>query len=530
MEIRYYGSVLPDADVEAADVYVYRLAERKAVKVGAVTRALKETAVDCLLNKSVLTPDRMRKTVTLSLSSGLEIDYRVGDRSKTSLCDFMDDCAYKCEPDIPYPEHPSLDTYTDGFVTMNIGAVEKRVADLFRTGYAYTRGELIRHVNAKHDYPLVQVDAAITRVLAGLGPSVVDMLDRTGRMVNVGEYYLFQPADLVEPRISMYERRVPIPNKPSSIRVVAEQRNIAVPDDVRRMLARLERQFAHTTRTHDYQKLQWSEIDRHGKYTSADKKSWSELNATIDAAEYASLGEYADFYREVRTDLEWHKMLGNALNKDRRLASTIRLTKEDVMRYATDHVLDTMSLPDKLRLHQYLMASHTSAFEIGLLEAFVRRQYNVAGGTFLVLADSNTGTLSYYTVADGVVRDATPVERLRVTEHISLLPTVPLSPTIGLMVPTKSDGYVVFKVRDTAKPRAQGYRCDQKGKRDTIRSLNTIIGREAYEDIEGEPKNAKELCVDEELVLRHFDAIAHQGQRWFLGLEESIRTNLGRKR
>ena len=109
-----------------------------------------------------------------------------------------------------------------------------------------------------HDYPLVQVDAAITRVLAGLGPSVVDMLDRTGRMVNVGEYYLFQPADLVEQRISMYERRVPIPNKPSSIKVVAEQRDIEVPDDVKRMLARLERQFAHTQRKHDYQKMQWS--------------------------------------------------------------------------------------------------------------------------------------------------------------------------------------------------------------------------------------------------------------------------------
>ena len=442
----------------------------------------------------------------------------------------MDDCAYNCEPDIPFPEHPSLDTYTDGFVTMNIGAVEKRVADLFRTGYAYTRGELIRHVNAKHDYPLVQVDAAITRVLAGLGPSVVDMLDRTGRMVNVGEYYLFQPADLVEPRISMYERSVPIPNKPSSIRVVSEQRDIAVPDDVKRMLARFERQFAHTSRIHDYQKMQWSEIDRHGKHTSADKHAWSELNVTIDAAEYDSLKKYGDFYREIRTDLEWHKMLGNALNKDHRLAANIELTKEDVLRYITDHVLDTTSLPDKLRLHEYLITNHASPFEIGLLGAFIRRQYNVAGETFLVLADLNTSTLSYHTVTDGVVRVATPVERLRVTEYISLIPTVPLAPTIGLMVPTKSDGYVVFKVRDTTRPRAQGHRCDQKGKRDTIRSLNAIIGREAYVDVEGEPKNAKELCVDEELVLRHFDAIAHQGQRWFLGLEESIRTNLGRKR
>ena len=77
-KVRYYGSVLPDAEIEAADVYVYRLAERKAVKVGAVTRALKETAVDCLLNKSVLTPDRMRKTITLSLSSGTR--YRIQSR------------------------------------------------------------------------------------------------------------------------------------------------------------------------------------------------------------------------------------------------------------------------------------------------------------------------------------------------------------------------------------------------------------------------------------------------------------------
>ena len=530
VEIRYYGSVLQDNEVEAADVYVYRLAERKAVKVGAVTRALKETAVDCLLNKSVLTPDRVRKTVTLSLSSGSEIEYRIGDRAKTSLCDFMDDCEYTCEPEIPFPEHPSLDTYTDGFVTMNIGAVEKRIADLFLTGYAYTRGELIRHVNARHDYPLVQVDAAITRVLAGQGPSVVDMLDRTGRMVNVGEYYLFQPADLVESRISMYERRVPIPNKPSSIKVVAEQRDIAVPDDVKRIVARLERQYTNTQREHDYQKIQWTELDRNGKRTSAEKQSWSELNATINTAEYASLGKYQDFYREIRTDLDWHKMLGNALNKDRRLTAYIDLTAEDVLRYTTDHVLDTTSLPDKLRLHKYLATNHSTPFEIGLLAAFVRRQYNIDGVTFLVMADPNNGALSYYTVTNGVAQEATPVERLRVTEYISLIPTIPLAPTIGLMVPTKSDGYVVFKVRDTSKPRAQGYRCDQKGKRDTIRSLNAIIGRNAYVDIDGEPKNAKELCVDEELVLRHFDAIAHQGQRWFLGLEESIRTNLGRKR
>ena len=92
VEIRYYGSTLPDPNIEAADTYVYRLAERKGVKIGAVSRALKENAIDCLLNKNVMDPGRMKKNTKQKLSSGLVIDYVVGDRPRTSLCDFMDEC------------------------------------------------------------------------------------------------------------------------------------------------------------------------------------------------------------------------------------------------------------------------------------------------------------------------------------------------------------------------------------------------------------------------------------------------------
>ena len=37
-------------DDEAADLYIYRIAEMKAVQIGRVSRILKESAVDCLLN------------------------------------------------------------------------------------------------------------------------------------------------------------------------------------------------------------------------------------------------------------------------------------------------------------------------------------------------------------------------------------------------------------------------------------------------------------------------------------------------
>lgn len=533
VEIRYYGSVLPDESVEAADVYMYRLAERKAVLIGAATRALKETAVDCLLNKIVLTPDRMRRTVVQKPSSGGVLDYIVGDRERTSLCDFMDDCNYACIPDVEIPEHPNMDTYTDGFVTMNIGAVEKRVVEAFTTRYAINRGDLVSYVNARADYPLVQVDAAITRVLNGSGPPIVDMLGRPGRMVNIGEYYLFQPADLAGTQISMYERRVPIPNKPLSMTLAAKQRNVESGDTAGRLLSRLERQYGHVQREHDFQKIAWSDLGKAVRNRVQDKERWAQLLATVSTAEYDQLGEAQRFYREIRTDLKWHKLLGNALQKPNRLTSIIDLTKADVLRYVVDHSIDILPLDDKIRLFTAVSdgSAEKTPFAAGLLEGYVRRSYDVDGVQTVVLADPGKALLEYFVVNGTKLVPATPVQRLSVVEHITAIPKVPLAKQIGLMVATKGDGLVVFKIRDTGKPRAQGHRCDQKGRADAVRTLNAILEREAYsERLKNLPSNPKELCTDEELILRHFDTTGHQGLRWFMGLEESIRTNLGRSR
>ena len=49
VEIFLHGTLL-GSEVEAADLYVYRLAELKALQIGRVTRLLKEVSVDCILN------------------------------------------------------------------------------------------------------------------------------------------------------------------------------------------------------------------------------------------------------------------------------------------------------------------------------------------------------------------------------------------------------------------------------------------------------------------------------------------------
>ena len=117
VQIFLHGSVLSlTPNVEAADIYLYRLSERKAKQIGEVSRVLKESAVDCLLNIDQtnftdknfsealgIGPDNQ---ITQTLSSydaasktSIQIPYQIGDKDYSSTCDYME-CLYECKPNI----------------------------------------------------------------------------------------------------------------------------------------------------------------------------------------------------------------------------------------------------------------------------------------------------------------------------------------------------------------------------------------------------------------------------------------------
>jgi superfamily II DNA or RNA helicase len=99
VQIFLYGTILKNKLEEAADLYVYRMAEIKAVKIGKVTRLLKQTAVDCIINheQTKFTPKNFKDPVKQVLSSGKELNkFEIGDKPNTSNCDYMDTCEYKC--------------------------------------------------------------------------------------------------------------------------------------------------------------------------------------------------------------------------------------------------------------------------------------------------------------------------------------------------------------------------------------------------------------------------------------------------
>jgi len=250
VELYLYGSRLTNPDIEAIDLYLYRLSEFKAVKIGAVSRVLRTSAVDCLLNvqHNTQTAAQLNQVVHQNLSSRKQINYQVGARPYSALCDYMERCEYVCRPTFsngrPIQEQNDLygmdddsdddeaggggggggdvrmDTFNEKFMSMNLDKIIHKIRELYKDAFFYKKtgpNGIIAHVNAVRQYPIAQINLALTQMVTDMNEYVNDKYGRLGRIINVGDYYLFQPVELTDKRISIHERSQPVPYKHTAI-------------------------------------------------------------------------------------------------------------------------------------------------------------------------------------------------------------------------------------------------------------------------------------------------------------------------
>ena len=90
---------------------------------------------------------------------------------------------------------------------MNADRIRQRIRDLFRMQHFYARRLILKHLSG---HPREQIDVALTHLLHDKGEHLIDKHGRTGRLINVGEYYLFQPAEITDPRIDTHDRSAPL--------------------------------------------------------------------------------------------------------------------------------------------------------------------------------------------------------------------------------------------------------------------------------------------------------------------------------
>ena len=204
VEIFLHTALLSNNE-ETIDYHMYCESEEKAIKIGKLTRLLKEMAIDCTYNSMQTQSNESLDGLTINqiTSRGKQIQYPIGDMPYTVLTDYMETCTYTCK-NISSPQLGNK--LTIDYFTSHTPSIVQRIKLLFNKNYVYTRQEIIDELLSI--IPEENIDYTLTFMIQNKIP-IFDRFNRQGYITNIGEYYMFQPPELTK-NIPIYERRIPM--------------------------------------------------------------------------------------------------------------------------------------------------------------------------------------------------------------------------------------------------------------------------------------------------------------------------------
>ena len=316
VQVFMYGSQLMNPEIEPIDLYVYRLAEYKSIQIGKVSRVLKENAIDCLINKNQqdMLASNLNKNIDLELSTGENINFQIGHKNYSLNCDFME-CEYTCNPNDSIGKEITTDSYSQSYIVMNLEKILKRIKSLFKEHYIYNKNELIKRINAIKTYSPEQINMALDVLINDKNEYLIDMLNRTGRLINIGEFYLFQPIELDNKHITRLEREKPIDIKIPSLEFL-------LPDQV---------EYKQDVETNDRENL----------------KSLKQLEAVFNKS--ITLQKDGD---NIIKPLDWITAASWAINN---LVKHDGLNKQELERFCLEHLFDILNINEKLQIMNGLL-------------------------------------------------------------------------------------------------------------------------------------------------------------------------------
>jgi hypothetical protein len=493
VEIFLHATSLSDSTEESADMYMYRLAEKKAGEIGQVTRLLKETAVDCILNigQTKFSVTDIDTELELKLSSGETIKHKIGDESFTDICDYME-CDMKCSPSASLNAETTKVTYDEQYVGMNNEAIVKRIREMFsdppKGRHFFKRGELMDILS---QYPESQIFYALTFLIDNKNEHISDKYGRVGNLINNGEYYMFQPIEITDDIASIYERTRPIDVNLEAVLVKLPDMKKNIEDNYETLIGNIK-----------------------SNYDAAFNQT-RKLNNK-------------DWYNNVN------------LIKDYVVENYI--SDEDTLKkYVIYHMLDGLGLTDTLTIIKNIFQpEHTSKDEI---VSFIRKYYRDK----IVTSDSKEGYKGFVLCKEDkpfqfyVQKESGDLEEASLSDKLDFLVSEAYinkfiinksnkqllkdNRIVGFMSWAPKERESVFKMRDlTTTVNTKGARAGQADVGDIINAINIILGKDTYtEENVKQPDSIGEgklrLVVFVELLLRH-KASQSQNKLWFLNSEQ----------
>jgi hypothetical protein len=408
---------------------------------------------------------------------------------------------------------------------MNSEKINQKIRVLMKEAFFYKKDTLIELINIPKKYPLVQIYAALTSLIDDNSEFIVDKYGRNGRLVNIGDYYLFQPIELLDKNISIYERSVPIDYKHSMIRFDMKPKmkvgKLIVENMDENEIEKQERKNAEEKKiVNDYEERK--------------SKIMDELNKNFDLTkEYLKPGT-----KVPRGDDNWYKHCGVVM---RRIAKEFPDSKEYLLNFLIAHMIELLLFEEKLDLMNYIYSLKEiteNTIEFYIKDYFERKSISTKNFSAIILYNLNKRKIMIFNNNTKKWVEAEPEDQREIaeTEEVRKMLDFKVSDynsIVGFMGYEKNNKYLIFKTKDMLSTRDTGARCDEAGKNKTMQILNKILGEEKYTKentkIQKDNKNViqeaighVELCVMQEFVLRFFDRIKKDDKKWFLSPEMAL--------
>jgi hypothetical protein len=244
VKIYMHGTLLNLSNNEALDLMVYRRAEKKAKQIGIITRLLKEISIDCYLNEELLNYDStnlskiLNNGLNIVLSNNENINYFIGDKANSALCDYMESCEYKCSnynnKDQLNAQENSI-TYNETFLELNNDKIIQLIEEAFKEKFFYEKLELINIINLNNTYSLLAIHNALTELINNDNIFIKDKYDRMGKLINIANLYIFQPRELNNNNFSNYNNSSLINYKTDNLKYLV-QKNIKEPSGFKKII------------------------------------------------------------------------------------------------------------------------------------------------------------------------------------------------------------------------------------------------------------------------------------------------------
>jgi hypothetical protein len=552
--------------VETADLYVYRLAEQKAIEIGEVTRALKEIAVDCYLNigQTNFTTEQLyqivkNKTIQLSLSSNPgeanEIPYEIGDKPETNanMCDYKDNCVFQCfrspnadeiAPDI------SKDTYSIEFAEANNNRIIKRIKELFKRRSYYNGDELKQYINSirisddtengTNKYSDEQIYSALTQLIDNSNELITDEYGRLGHLINNGDEYLFQPVEITDKNISIYERSMPVDVKFKNVTFEIRKMANTLTSNYEQIIKNLTNNFNDVFPT-NHSKL----MDMGYTRTDSDKVLRQTAGDFIAAVEYLKENVAEHGPPRDKSKSKWWYNTFNDIKTH--LKAEYGMTDNSLRAHVVSHMMDNLVFTDKITLLNRMFDGNWEApkrtleeekqeldtMEALIVEHFEDKMMTAKNGDVGIILTKDNKTTRAFVLRDGVWTESNneieykPLLQSSDYNDIYVTPPELLADTIGFTEWFKNDREEMFvmKVKKTTNSRTRGARLTDISLKKLISHINDVLGETKYNIINIRDyliSSKEKLEVLLEIILREYNDTNKNDKHWYLNNEQGI--------